>query len=54
MKVPGAPLLLVTQWYPSRLLKLSLDPHTEQVTGLAQFLLGDDTDLPHGLAASTR
>jgi hypothetical protein len=54
VKVPGAPLLLITQWYPSRLLKLSLDPRTEQVTGLAQFPLGDDTDLPHGLAASTR
>ncbi|MDN3292824.1 hypothetical protein QWM81_01940 [Streptomyces ficellus] len=47
-------MLLITQWYPSRLLKLSLDPRTEQVTGLAQFPLGDDTDLPHGLAASTR
>ncbi|MBT2488612.1 hypothetical protein J7E96_08755 [Streptomyces sp. ISL-96] len=54
LKVPGAPLLLVTQWYPSRLLKLALDPRTEQVTGLAQFPLGEDTDLPHGLAASTR
>lgn len=53
IKLPGAPLVLVSQQFPSQLVKLWLDPATEQITGVQSFPLGPADAMLHGLALST-
>ncbi|MFF4530339.1 hypothetical protein ACFY1P_13780 [Streptomyces sp. NPDC001407] len=54
VKLPGRPMVLVSQMSDSRLVKLRLDPRTEQVTGIRAFPLGPSDALLHGLAVSAR
>lgn len=54
IKLPGAPLVLVSQQSRSQLVKLWLDPATEQITGVQSFPLGSADAMLHGLALSTR
>ncbi|MFF4160236.1 hypothetical protein [Streptomyces sp. NPDC001678] len=54
VKIPGEPLALVSQMSNSHLVKLSLDPSTEQVTGVKAFALGPKDAMLHGLAISER
>lgn len=54
VKVPGRPMALVSQMSNSRLVKLRLDPRTEQVTGIRAFALGPSGAMLHGLAVSSR
>jgi virginiamycin B lyase len=53
VKLPGAPLVLVSQQAPSQLVKLWLDPTTERVTGVRAFPSGPEDAMLHGLALST-
>jgi virginiamycin B lyase len=53
IKLPGAPLVLVSQQSGSQLVKLWLDPATEQITGVQSFSLGPADAMLHGLALST-
>lgn len=54
VKVPGKPMVLVSQLSNSHLVKLCLDPRTEQVTGARAFALGAPDAMLHGLAVSAR
>ncbi|MEU5428790.1 hypothetical protein AB0H73_24820 [Streptomyces olivoreticuli] len=54
VKMPGRPMALVSQMSNSHLVKLQLDPRTEQVTGIRAFPLGPSDALLHGLAVSAR
>ncbi|MEV5510170.1 Vgb family protein [Streptomyces orinoci] len=54
VKLPGAPMVLVSQMSNSRLVKLRLDPRTERVTGIKDFPLGPPDAHLHGLAVSAR
>lgn len=54
VKLPGAPLVLVSQQSNSQLVKLWLDPGTEQIIGVQAFPLGPADAMLHGLALSTR
>jgi hypothetical protein len=54
VKVPGAPLVLVSQMSNSHLVKLRLDPATEDVVAIGAHPLGSPTDGLHGLAISRR
>ncbi|MGW1073084.1 hypothetical protein [Streptomyces sp. NPDC002537] len=54
VKMPGRPMVLVSQMSNSHLVKLRLDPRTEQVTGIKAFPLGPSDALLHGLAVSAR
>jgi hypothetical protein len=54
VKVPGAPLVVVSQLSNSHLVKLWLDPQSEQVTGVQGFPLGPSDAWLHGLAVSKR
>lgn len=54
IKVPGEPLVVVSQMSNSNLVKLRLDPATEQVTGIRAFPLGPEDAMLHGLAVSTQ
>ncbi|MGH3846455.1 MAG: hypothetical protein ACRDS0_34330 [Pseudonocardiaceae bacterium] len=54
VKLPDAPVVLVSQQSESQLVKLWLDPTTEQVIGVQAFPLGPADAMLHGLALSTR
>lgn len=54
VKLPGAPLVLVSQQSNSQLVKLWLDPGTEQIIGVQAFPLGPADAMLHGLALSNR
>lgn len=54
VKVPGAPLVVVSQQSNSQLVKLWLDSTTEQISGVQAFPLGPADAMLHGLALSTR
>ncbi|WP_159395447.1 hypothetical protein [Streptomyces albireticuli] len=54
IKTPGHPMVLVSQMSNSRLVKLQLDPRTEQVTAVKAFPLGSSDAMLHGLAVSSR
>ena len=54
IKLPGKPMVLVSQMSNSTLVKLQLDPDTEQVTGIQGFPLGESNERLHGLAVSSR
>ncbi|MEH6378307.1 hypothetical protein V7793_28825 [Streptomyces sp. KLMMK] len=54
VKVPDRPMVLVSQMSNSRLVKLALDPRTEQVTAAEAFPLGSPDAMLHGLAVSAR
>lgn len=52
--MPNKPLVLVSQMSNSNLVKLRLDPSTEEVTGVRAFQLGPKDAMLHGLTVSTR
>lgn len=54
VKLPDTPLVLVSQQSGSQLVKLWLDPTTEQIIGMHAFPLGPADAMLHGLALSTR
>jgi streptogramin lyase len=54
IKMPGRPLVLVSQMSNSTLVKLWLEQGTEQVTGVRAFPLGPPSAMLHGLAVSSR
>lgn len=54
IKLPGAPLVVVSQQSPSQLVKLWLDPTTEHIIGVQAFPVGPADAMLHGLALSTR
>lgn len=54
VKLPGLPLVLVSQMSNSHLVKLRLDPDTEEIVAAQAFPLGESDDLLHGLALSRR
>lgn len=54
VKVPKLPLLLISQMSNSVLVKVRIDPQTEEVVGVRGFALASPTAMLHGLAASTR
>jgi virginiamycin B lyase len=54
VKVPNQPLVLVSQMSNSNLVKVWLDPQTEQITGIQAFPLGPPDAMLHGLAVSTQ
>ncbi|UGY90295.1 hypothetical protein [Streptomyces gobiensis] len=54
VKVPGKPMVLVSQMSNSHVVKLRLDPRTEEVTGTKAFPLGPPDARLHGLAVSSR
>ncbi|WP_433261730.1 hypothetical protein ACQPZF_27630 [Actinosynnema sp. CS-041913] len=54
VKVPGEPLVLVSQSADSKLVKLRLDPATEEVVAARAFPLGSPDAVLHGLAVSHR
>ncbi|MFC5148768.1 hypothetical protein [Streptomyces aureoversilis] len=54
VKIPDRPMVLVSQMSNSRLVKLALDPRTEQVTAAKAFPLGSSDAMLHGLAVSSR
>ncbi|MEU4745202.1 hypothetical protein AB0G02_32725 [Actinosynnema sp. NPDC023658] len=54
VKVPGVPLVLVSQMSNSHLVKLRLDAVTEEVVAARAHPLGAPTDMLHGLAVSRR
>lgn len=54
IKLPGKPMVLVSQMSNSTLVKLQLDPATEQVTGIQPFPLGAPNERLHGLSVSSR
>jgi virginiamycin B lyase len=54
IKLPGKPMVLVSQMSNSTLVKLQLDPDTEKVTGIQGFPLGAPNERLHGLALSSR
>lgn len=54
IKMPGEPLVLVSQMSNSTLVKLRLEKETEQVTDVRAFPLGPPTAMLHGLGASSR
>ncbi|MEU8546148.1 hypothetical protein AB0C81_03900 [Streptomyces roseoverticillatus] len=54
VKLPDRPMALVSQMSNSRLVKLGLDPRTEQVTAVKAFPLGSAGAMLHGLAVSSR
>ncbi|MEU1672168.1 hypothetical protein ABZ752_09060 [Streptomyces roseifaciens] len=53
VKIPDRPMVLVSQMSNSRLVKLALDPRTEQVTAAKAFPLGSSDAMLHGLAVSS-
>ncbi len=54
VKLPDQPLVLVSQMSNSHLVKLQVDPQTEQITTIRDFPLGPPDAMLHGLALSTR
>jgi hypothetical protein len=54
IKLPGKPMVLVSQMSNSTLVKLQLDAATEQVTGIQPFPLGAPNERLHGLSVSSR
>ncbi|MGH3771984.1 MAG: hypothetical protein ACRDRW_11415 [Pseudonocardiaceae bacterium] len=54
IKMPGKPLVLVSQMSNSTLVKLRLDQGTEQITDMRAFQLGQPSAMLHGLAVSKR
>ncbi len=54
IKLPGKPMVLVSQMSNSTLVKLQLDPATEQVIGIQPFPLGAPNERLHGLSVSSR
>lgn len=54
VRVPDTPLVVVSQMSNSNLVKLWLDPDTEEITELQTFPLGPPDAMLHGLAPSTR
>lgn len=54
VKLPDEPVVVVSQMSNSHLVKLSLDPRTERVTGAKAFPLGPKDAMLHGLAVSGR
>ncbi|GAA0436286.1 hypothetical protein [Streptomyces luteireticuli] len=54
VKLPGKPVVLVSQMSDSRLVKLRLDPDTEEVVGVGSAALGPSDAMLHGLAVSRR
>ncbi|RLV04448.1 hypothetical protein CTZ27_10875 [Streptomyces griseocarneus] len=54
VKLPDRPMALVSQMSNSHLVKLALDPETEQVAGVRAFALGAADSMLHGLAVSSR
>jgi virginiamycin B lyase len=52
IKMPGSPLILISQQSPSQLTKLWLDPTSEQITGIKAFPIGSAEAMLHGLAVS--
>ncbi|WP_143168592.1 hypothetical protein [Amycolatopsis australiensis] len=52
VKLPGVPLVLVSQMSNSHLVKLGLDPATEEVAAARAFPLGESDAMLHGLALS--
>ena len=54
VKVPGLPLVLVSQMSDSHLVKVRLDPSGEQVVAVRAHPLGEAHSMLHGLAVSQR
>lgn len=54
IKLPDQPLVLVSQMSNSHLVKLQLDPQTDQITAIRDFPLGPQDAMLHGLTVSTR
>ncbi|WP_156077173.1 hypothetical protein [Saccharothrix sp. NRRL B-16314] len=54
VKVPGLPLVLVSQMSDARLVKVRLDPDTEEAVAVRAHPLGGPGDMLHGLAVSQR
>lgn len=54
VKLPDQSLVVVSQMSNSHLVKLQLDPQTEQITTIQAFPLGPQDAMLHGLAISTR
>lgn len=54
IRVPARPLVLVSQMSNSNLVKIWLDPQSEQVTGVQAFPLGSPNSMLHGLAVILR
>jgi virginiamycin B lyase len=52
IKMPDSPLILISQQSNSHLVKLWLDPMTEQTIGVKAFLLGSTDSMLHGLRVS--
>ncbi|MEV5378947.1 hypothetical protein AB0L26_23670 [Streptomyces nondiastaticus] len=53
VRLPDRPMALVSQMSNSRLVKLGMDPRTEQVTAVKAFPLGSSDAMLHGLAVSS-
>lgn len=54
VRLPGTPLVLVSQMTGSALLKVWLDQATEEVLAVRAFPFGPPESRPHGLAVSSR